>query len=530
MKLSSLLAGTALLAGSVVSAKKLDPIVVKGQKFFYKSNGTEFFMRGVAYQQDMSSNGTTSGKEGYKDPLADAEACKRDVPRLQELNTNTIRVYAVDPKKDHKACMELLEEAGIYVVADLGEPKTSIIRDDPKWDDVLYSRYTAVIDELANYSNVLGFFAGNEVTNNKSNTEASAFVKAAVRDSKAYIKKKGYTLSVGYATNDDAEIRDDMTDYFNCGKKEESIDFWGYNIYSWCGDSSYTESGYDKVVKDFSNFNVPVFFAEYGCNNIRPRKFTEVGTIYGSKMTPVISGGIVYMYFEESNKYGLVKISGKKAEPNADFKNLKKQMAKVDPTGVQMDKYKPSNTALRTCPTSKTWKATEKLPPTPNKDTCKCMIQSLSCVAKDDLDEEDFGDLFGSVCGLSKTACEGINKSPAKGTYGVYSMCGPREQLSHAMNAYYQEQKKKGKGEDACDFKGKAKLQDAKDDSTCKKTIEKAEKDGLSPSSASTGGAGAESSTGAAVPLTLPGYSFGFVKFGAYLFCGVMAGASLILM
>lgn len=227
------------------------------------------------------------------------------MPLLQELRTNTIRVYAIDPKKDHSACMKLLDAAGIYVVADLGEPKTSINRDDPKWDDDLYERYTTVIDELAQYSNVLGFFAGNEVTNNKSNTEASAFVKAAVRDMKAYIKDKKYRpMGVGYATNDDAEIRDDMTDYFNCNKEEESIDFWGYNIYSWCGASSFTKSGYDVVVEDFKDFNVPVFFAEYGCNLVQPRKFTEVEAIYGDKMTPVLSGGIVYMYFQEENDYG----------------------------------------------------------------------------------------------------------------------------------------------------------------------------------------------------------------------------------
>lgn len=201
--------------------------------------------------------------------------------------------------------MELLQDAGIYVVADLSEPATSIIRDDPKWNDDLYARYTSVIDELAPYPNVLGFFAGNEVSNNKTNTDASAYVKAAVRDMKAYIKKQDYRpMGVGYATNDDGDIREDMAKYFNCDKTENSIDFWGYNIYSWCGDSSYKKSGYDAVVKEFKEYNVPVFFAEYGCNDVTPRKFTEVAELYGDKMTPVLSGGIVYMYFQEDNDYG----------------------------------------------------------------------------------------------------------------------------------------------------------------------------------------------------------------------------------
>jgi endo-1,4-beta-mannosidase len=247
----------------------------------------------------------------YNDPLADSAACRRDVPLLKELGTNTIRVYAVDPTANHDECMQLFDSAGIYVVADLSEPKLSIIRSDPKWNDDLYERYTAVIDELQKYDNVLGFFAGNEVTNNATNTGASAFVKAAVRDTKAYIKSKGYReMGVGYATNDDTEIRDALTDYFNCNSKEESVDFWGYNIYSWCGDSTYEESGFDKVVEDFSTYSVPVFFAEYGCNEVQPRKFTEVRAIYGPQMTPVLSGGIVYMFHQEANDYGKHALQG----------------------------------------------------------------------------------------------------------------------------------------------------------------------------------------------------------------------------
>jgi 1,3-beta-glucanosyltransferase GAS1 len=201
--------------------------------------------------------------------------------------------------------MSLLQAAGIYVVSDLSEPSTSINRESPTWDTDIYSRYTAVVDAFQGYNNVLGFFAGNEVSNNVTNTNASPFVKAAVRDVKAYIKQKGYrAIPVGYATNDDAAIREDLANYFNCGDAEDSVDFWGYNIYSWCGKSSFETSGYDDRTKEFSTFNIPVFFAEYGCNDPAPRVFTEVQALYGSQMTDVWSGGIVYMYFEETNKFG----------------------------------------------------------------------------------------------------------------------------------------------------------------------------------------------------------------------------------
>jgi 1,3-beta-glucanosyltransferase GAS1 len=224
------------------------------------------------------------------------------------LGTNTIRVYAIDPTADHDQCMQMLTDAGIYVIADLSSPGNSIIRDSPTWNDDLYARYTSVIDVMANYTNTLGFFAGNEVSNNNTNTDASAFVKAAVRDMKAYIKQKNYrTIGVGYATNDDAEIREDLANYFDCGDRTDAIDFWGYNIYSWCGNSSFQESGFDVRTKEFENYNVPVFFAEYGCNEVQPRRFTEVEALYGPDMNEVWSGGIVYMYFQEANDYGEIR-------------------------------------------------------------------------------------------------------------------------------------------------------------------------------------------------------------------------------
>ena len=208
--------------------------------------------------------------------------------------------------------MDLLAKAGIYVISDLGEPATSINRETPEWNQQLYERYTAVVDSLANYTNTLGFFAGNEVTNAPNNTAASAFVKSAVRDMKAYIVQKKYRpIGVGYASNDD-ETRTELANYFNCGSASESIDFWGYNIYSWCGKSTYQLSSYEERTQEFSSYNVPAFFAEYGCNKVEPRPFEEVGALFGN-MTSVWSGGIVYMYFQEANDFGKL-LSNKEEE------------------------------------------------------------------------------------------------------------------------------------------------------------------------------------------------------------------------
>lgn len=204
--------------------------------------------------------------------------------------------------------MRQLSDAGIYVIADLSQPQLSINRDTPSWNDDLLNRYTSVIDTMQGYDNTLGFFAGNEVANQPNNTQASAFVKAAVRDSKNYIASRGYrNIGVGYAANDDEAIVDNMALYFACEGDDPAsqVDFWGYNIYSFCGDSSFEESNYREHTDFYSSYPVPVFLAEYGCNEVQPRPFNDVPVLYGPQMADVWSGGIVYMYFQEQNDYGM---------------------------------------------------------------------------------------------------------------------------------------------------------------------------------------------------------------------------------
>ncbi|KAF4307016.1 putative beta-glucanosyltransferase gel4 protein [Botryosphaeria dothidea] len=536
--------GVAAFAGALFASSALadvPSIEIKGSKFFYSNNGTQFYMRGVAYQPEFNADAASASDtpgDRYIDPLADPETCKRDIEYLKELRTNTIRVYAINPEMDHDECMTALQDAGIYLVADLSSPGRSIISDDPKWDDSLYDRYTAVIDAMAPYNNTIGFFAGNEVTHRANNTDASAFVKAAVRDSKAYIKERGYrAVGVGYATNDDADIRDALEDYFNCGEQEESVDFWGYNIYSWCGDSSFSKSGYDEQTKKFADYPVPVFFAEYGCNVVQPRKFTDTPVLFGDQMNDVFSGGIVYMYHQEANEYGLVTIDGDTVSTLADFDNYKSQIAKATPTGVNRDDYEPTNTRARDCPAVNTaWMATASpLPPRPNTDLCRCMYNSLSCVVSPDVDSEDYGDVFGQVCGMSEEACAGIASNATTGTYGAYSMCNTTEQLAFVLNRYYELQ---DQAEDACAFDGQATLKSAVEPSgECASLMEQAGTAGTATvTSSATGGAAASGSSGAsagaASGMQVPGrVTVGAMTgVGVYFVTAFLAGAGMILL
>ncbi|KAI1138428.1 carbohydrate-binding module family 43 protein [Hypoxylon sp. FL0543] len=534
---------TSLLLASHAAA--LEPIVMKGTKFFTKS-GEQFFIKGVAYQQEAGGGpggSTDSNSNKYVDPLADPKVCERDFPLLEKLGVNTIRTYAIDPKADHSQCMAMLEKAGIYVVADLGDPVVSINRDSPAWNVQLYERYTGVIDNLGKYDNVIGFFAGNEVTNNNTNTGASAYVKAATRDMKKYISDKmakgGRWMGVGYAANDDAEIRANMAQYFNCGEQENAIDFWGYNIYSWCGKSSFTESGYDVQVKFFSNFSVPVFFAEYGCNTVGGadgRLWDETTALYSNQMSGVFSGGIVYMFHEEENDYGLVKVNGNTASPMKNYKVLQSKLADVKPSSTSMAAYNPTNSPAACPAIGKDWKAADALPPTPDSDLCDCMYNSLSCAPVDDLDVKDYGDIFGYVCKNDPSACAGIKSDAETGVYGPYVMCNPKQQLGHVLNAYYSNQ---NSASDACDFNGAANVVSPKSDSSCQASLAKANSAVAVAATATAGSAvssatsGSKSSENAAAPASVrmtPFLTMGDMVVSLYVLVAMGVGAGMVML
>ena len=458
-------AALATLFATYAAADDLPAIEVLGSKFFFSNNGSQFYMRGIAYQADTAN---VTGGATINDPLADYESCKRDIPYLQQLKTNVIRVYSVNTSLDHTKCMQALNDANIYVIADLSAPAESIDRSNPTWTVELFNRYKSVVDMFSNNTNVLGFFAGNEVTNDDTNTDASAFVKAAVRDTKKYIKEQGYrAIPVGYSSNDDANTRVDIADYFTCGNKDDRADFYGINMYEWCGSSTFVKSGYADRTKEFANITVPVFFSEYGCNEVTPRKFTEVQALYGSNMTDVWSGGIVYMYFQETNNYGLVSIEKNDAVSTLpDFSYYSQEINSISPSSVNSASYTPSSSTLSCPATNVYWKAVTSLPPTPNSDLCSCMDAANTCVVADDVDEKDYKTLFNYICG--EINCDGISGNGTTGKYGAYSFCSSKQQLNFLLNLYYNKQ---GGSDSDCNFSGSASIQDATTQSGCSSAL-----------------------------------------------------------
>lgn len=360
----------------------LSPISISGNKFV-DSKGYQFFLKGIAYQKMRQEGDSFEDLDaaGYIDPLANTATCMRDLEYLHQLNVNVVRAYQIDPNKNHDACMNAFAAKGIYVLCDLPEPETSINRNDPHWDIGLFDRYKAVVDSMSKYNNLLGFFAGNEISNSVANTDSAPFAKAAIRDTKKYIKEKGYrNIPVGYASNDDAKIRAEVSQYFICGEDlDAKADFFGLNMYEWCGYSSYSTSGYRERTSEFANFQIPIFFSEFGCNIVNPRPFTEVEALYGLTMSKVWSGGIAYEYFQHENNYGVVmENSDGSITPLEDFATLSSRYANNHPKKV---KVKNSSTLTNsTCSTNEFWEASGDLPQAPDRGKCECLQLTLSCI------------------------------------------------------------------------------------------------------------------------------------------------------
>lgn len=184
-------------------------------------------------------------------------------------------------------------------------------------------------------------------------------MQAVTRDIKNYIAKhSSRSIPVGYSAADVRDILVDTWNYLQCtttpGTDDPSrVDLFALNSYSWCGNATYQTSGYDVLQADFASTSVPVFFSEYGCNEVTPRIFTEVETLYGPLMTEDLSGGLVYEWTEGTNNYGLVTINDDgSVNILDDYDTLQTRYAALNFTLLEGVKAENSSNTPPTCSSS----------------------------------------------------------------------------------------------------------------------------------------------------------------------------------
>jgi hypothetical protein len=170
-----------------------------------------------------------------------------------------------------------------------------------------------------------------------------------------------------------------LQDYLACStNSSEDLDFFSLNAYEWCGDNTFTGSGYSELQKNATGYSIPIFFSETGCNTAPPRTFEDQSAILGNDMADTWSGAIIYEWIEEANNYGLISYGpsvaatatgtnivggytrgGTPTPVSPDFSNLKSVWATLNPTGVHLSDYSASASKITplACPaeTSGIW-------------------------------------------------------------------------------------------------------------------------------------------------------------------------------
>ncbi|RAO69222.1 uncharacterized protein BHQ10_005234 [Talaromyces amestolkiae] len=338
----------AAVCGLASTAVAVNPVVVQGKDFVDTVTGDRFQIVGVDYQP-----GGSSGFKGTADPLSDSAACLRDAAILQYLGVNSIRVYNLAPSANHDECASIFNAAGIYMILDVNSPldNGSLNRGAPweSYNPIYMAQVFGVIEAFKNYPNTAGFFSGNEVINEDSVELVPNYIRAVQRDMHDYISKNSERdIPVGYSAADVRPLLVDSAYYLTCNLTNSTTsrsDFFGLNSYSWCGDATYTSSGYNVLTEDFTNITVPVFFSETGCNNVKPRVFSEIQAIYGPDMSQALSGALVYEYSQEANDFGLVSINDNgTVSLLIDFENLRSQYSKLDFSSITA--HNSSQTAI----------------------------------------------------------------------------------------------------------------------------------------------------------------------------------------
>ncbi|TFK21152.1 hypothetical protein FA15DRAFT_718037 [Coprinopsis marcescibilis] len=474
------------------------PRIFREGKWLYEEDrgrDHRFYIKGIAYQRQghgkASPNVAFNEAQIFHDPLADPDACRRDLPHFSSASINTLRVYHINSSLNHDECMEMFSEANIYVILDLSIPRTgSIVDGTTPWSTSIMDMYFSTIDAFEKYDNILAYNVGDSTVDYKNYTtfEAVPYLKAAVWDIKTHLRAINSTKLVGYAakainftnfrvpgvyeflTHTAPDRQRDLADYLSCGDEPNAIDLYGLNDYSWCPmyGNTMTKSRYEEIFAQFSSYNRPIYFSEFGCvydgDRRYPRVWDEVDALF-TNMTLIMSGGIAFSYFPtlvDQLEYGMVNVTedGTAINVSAEFLALGERYSANNGPDTPSPSNIGSDDPVQCNATSGLYVNSdlETLPDTPNAEHCDCLQNALSCQVSPAVAEEieTVAPLITTVCRQllgSGGDCSSIFGNRTSGEYGRVVGCSPGTRLSYAMSQLYELREK---DPTFCDFEGNA--------------------------------------------------------------------------
>ena len=256
---------------------------------------------------------------------------------LGKRSANEDIIDTLDNTKSHAKTMQLLAEAGIYVLVGLSTASLAINRLAPtqSYTTGFLDHYFSTIDCIADFPNVLGLISSNEVINSEASMKAAPVLKAVIRDCKSYIAlrhahdQRKRLVPVGVAATDKPDYWIKQARYFTTGSDPmANLDFFAVNSYNLSGRTSTRTSCWQQIIDHFRGCPVPLFLSEYSTEAGRQGSFKETVPLYERPMTEVFSGGCVYELCWGPNGFGLVKeeeeegAGGPEGTPNRVLKKL----------------------------------------------------------------------------------------------------------------------------------------------------------------------------------------------------------------
>lgn len=312
---------TALLQAAMCSAHT-NPVVIKGYRFFDNVTGEYFGARGIDYYPRPNTGALDMNNlDLFTDEFK--SIWQRDVPQFEAVNANAIRLYAVDPSKDHSAFMCALQAAGIYVIVDMAAncQGCEITADQaPACYQASYKqRGIEIINEFAKYPNVLAFSGGNEINHRTGGNPASwnaPCQKKFIRDMRAFIDScstmRNIPVGVVMADTD----REANAQYYNCqGDSDpfEAVEWYGINVYIQCDDISDPSqaTGFNNLRDSFAALEMPVptLLTEFGCTSpafptedgyAGQRTFHDAKWMNTASYSEYFAGGFEFEYSTEN--------------------------------------------------------------------------------------------------------------------------------------------------------------------------------------------------------------------------------------
>lgn len=310
------------MMNKIIDSTNITPITISYNLFM--CGAEQWAPKGVCYQP-----------KDFVDPISDSNLNLTAIKHLLDSKTtfgftnmklNAIRVYQVDPTKDHKKVMDAFAAAGIYVLIGAVNNVVTVFSGAKKYND----RLEAIADEFCKYKNVLGFSLGNESIGSNGNLpgyDIPTKIRAGAKHLKAYMAAKKYrVIPVTAALRDDPEYTIPAAKAYMCGDASERLDFLGYNCERWAGGTLAAKIGaYYNLAKHFEGFNpVPITFTEMGSNPVdfNPRTWEQIPYLFGVKklvpqsgtgslnMADIISGGFAFRYYNGPSGWGMLTEEG----------------------------------------------------------------------------------------------------------------------------------------------------------------------------------------------------------------------------